>query len=751
MPRGHPVKVVYIGGYSRSGSTLLLQLLSGMPAVTAIGELHDVWRRSLRENQLCGCGLPFHDCPFWSAVIQDVFGTGPSGVRYAGLERRRMSIQGTGTPRGWPGLTRSISSALQTPNYLAGRRSYVELLGRLYTAVARAADTTTIIDSSKVPQYAWLLRSSEDLKVHMVHLVRDSRASAHSWRRVKVRPEVHWRTEYMARHSLLRSAVEWAAFNRLLARRRELYASYTLLRYEDLVDDPAGALREIGRAVGEEWPVDSALGRLTAGSSCAPHTASGNPVRFQTGPLHLRRDDAWQWDMPVHQQALVSAVTATGLRRYGYPLRTTTGGASSSVRSSYPGELKSPDVANGDAARAGELCQPKRLLMVSARYPPFIGGTELHVAEVARRLAARGHDVSVLTTELSGGQRRSEMRDGVRVITVPAWPAGRDWYFAPAVVTEVRRARWDVVHCQGYHTFVAPLGMLAALTSRQPYVVTFHSGGHDSRLRRLARPVQRRVLRGLLLRADHLVAVSDYEADFFARKLRLPEDRLSVISNGVSADFRPRSGPPGPEHRLICSLGRLERYKGHHRLIAALPELHRRDPSIRLVLVGAGDYGASLERQVDRLGLRHLVEFRSSAIDRREEISTLLGQASLVVSLSEYESQGVAVLEALAVGSPVLVNDATAFRQLGAAGLVNVVPPNCSSHTLAEIVLHCLQQDSVVPPQVPPTWEATTDALEALYEFVLQRARGRNREQRRGRGRSALASAVRHAPLAARE
>ena len=58
MPRGHPVKVVYIGGYSRSGSTLLLQLLSGMPAVTAIGELHDVWRRSLRENQLCGCGLP---------------------------------------------------------------------------------------------------------------------------------------------------------------------------------------------------------------------------------------------------------------------------------------------------------------------------------------------------------------------------------------------------------------------------------------------------------------------------------------------------------------------------------------------------------------------------------------------------------------------------------------------------------------------------------------------------------------------
>ncbi|MDQ3454585.1 MAG: glycosyltransferase, partial [Actinomycetota bacterium] len=199
--------------------------------------------------------------------------------------------------------------------------------------------------------------------------------------------------------------------------------------------------------------------------------------------------------------------------------------------------------------------------------------------------------------------------------------------------------------------------------------------------------------------------------------------------------------------RLICSLGRLERYKGHHRLIAALPELHRRDPSIRLVLLGTGDYRTRLESQVDRLGLRHLVEFRSSAIDRREEISTLLAQASLVVSLSEYESQGVAVLEALAVGSPVLVNDSTAFRQLGAAGLVSVVPPNCSSHALAEIVLHCLQEESVVPPQVPPTWEATTDALEALYELVVQRAR-RNRERRRRL--SVLASTVRHTAAARR-
>ena len=139
----------------------------------------------------------------------------------------------------------------------------------------------------------------------------------------------------------------------------------------------------------------------------------------------------------------------------------------------------------------------------------------------------------------------------------------------------------DLVHCQGYHTLVAPLAMLTALRARIPYVVTFHSGGHGSALRRSVRPLQAWLLRPLLIRAGRLIAVSDFEAALFARRLRIPLGAIEVIPSGVTLpeveDAQSPSGPP-----LILSIGRLERYKGHHRVLEAVPAVNEARPGTRL-------------------------------------------------------------------------------------------------------------------------------------------------------------------------
>src|SRR5690349_8235517 len=98
---------------------------------------------------------------------------------------------------------------------------------------------------------------------------------------------------------------------------------------------------------------------------------------------------------------------------------------------------------------------PLRVLLVTARYLPYIGGTEIHTYEVARRLVAAGHQVTVLTTDPSQALPQAEWTEEIEVLRVPAWPADRDYYFAPRIHRTVQQARWDVVHCQGYHTFVA--------------------------------------------------------------------------------------------------------------------------------------------------------------------------------------------------------------------------------------------------------------------------------------------------------
>src|SRR5579863_4117377 len=164
-----------------------------------------------------------------------------------------------------------------------------------------------------------------------------------------------------------------------------------------------------------------------------------------------------------------------------------------------------------------------RVLMVTARYFPLIGGIEMHVHEVGRRLAAGGFAITLLTTlpyALATPLPKEEWVEGMCILRVGAWPRGRDYYFAPEMYGLIARGGWDVVHCQGCHTLVPPLAMLAARHAKIPYVLTFHSGGHSSRLRTSMRGIQWRVQYGLFAGASRLIGVSRSEADYFRRRLR---------------------------------------------------------------------------------------------------------------------------------------------------------------------------------------------------------------------------------------
>src|SRR3989442_11457031 len=163
----------------------------------------------------------------------------------------------------------------------------------------------------------------------------------------------------------------------------------------------------------------------------------------------------------------------------------------------------------------GETSRPN-VLMVTARYFPCMGGIETHVYEVGRRFAARGIGVTILTTAPHTSVTplpKEEEIEGVRIIRVRAWPPQRDYYLAPEMYSIIKRGKWDLVHCQGCHTFVPPLAMFAAKEAKTPYIVTFHSGGHTSSIRNGIRGIQWKLLRPLLANASKLIGVSGFEVD----------------------------------------------------------------------------------------------------------------------------------------------------------------------------------------------------------------------------------------------
>lgn len=359
---------------------------------------------------------------------------------------------------------------------------------------------------------------------------------------------------------------------------------------------------------------------------------------------------------------------------------------------------------------------PLRILMITARFLPDIGGIETHVHQVAGRLTRLGHTVTVLTTDRSAERRYVEVFDGINVVRAPAWPRKRDYYFSPAIYSEVTKGDWDVVHIQGCHTFVPVVAMLAAIRSRKKFVVSFHSGGHSSIFRNSIRGLQWRLLKPLFKRADHLIGVSRYEARRFSQVMGIPATRFSVVFNGAEMP-KPSCGYKA-KSKVIVSVGRLERYKGHQRLIRAMPYLLHRDPELQLRIVGDGVYKDYLERLAGQLGISDRVMIGGITPSNRIELASILGTASVVALLSDYEAHPIAVMEALACGAKVVVTNVSGLADLVEDGFVASVEVNDHPAVVADVLWSSIQSGGDCTSVQLPTWDSCVSALESIYLSV---------------------------------
>jgi glycosyltransferase involved in cell wall biosynthesis len=372
-------------------------------------------------------------------------------------------------------------------------------------------------------------------------------------------------------------------------------------------------------------------------------------------------------------------------------------------------------------ARGAMSTEPLRVLMVTARYLPDMGGTETHVHEVSRRLAQmKDFEITVLATDRTRSRPRREVIDNVTVLRVPAWPSDRDYYLAPGISRVVgQRNKWDLVHCQGIHNPVPVLAMMSAIHIHTPYLVTFHTGGHTLSHRNALRATQWRILGPLLRRAASLVAVSRFEADTMSAQAHLRGKSITIIRNGGTLP------PPPPDTQVIpgriVSCGRLERYKGHQRVIEALPDVIRRDPEAHLIIIGQGPYETELRCCAERAGVADRVEIKQLEPSDRQAMAIAMAEASVIAAMSDYEAHPVAVMEALSVGRPVVGYDTAGIGDLVAEGLVQGVPPGSSASRVAEQLLHVMPIPTpTVLPQLP-TWDTSAEELGQLYLRTIGR------------------------------
>jgi hypothetical protein len=304
------MKVIYIAGYGRSGSTMLDRAIGQHDGYLSLGEVWKFWSHVAYADQYCGCGLRFSECPMWRRVrdvdpslFDPALGEWFYFLHEAELSTRRM--------------LRLLTSAGRADIDAAFPEEYQDALGRLYRTIQVATGAKVLIDSSKNPVYGYLLSQADDVELVVLHLTRDPRAVAFSWMRKRRDPGAT-DERMMYRQTVAKSAVFWDVWNvsvSAFARARDL--PWVRVEYAD-------AVRRIGDVVDTATVLAGhPVSRVDGGGQIVlgvDHTVSGNPCRFATGPVELTPDEEWRDALDAGSRRLVNVICRPLLRRYGYAL-----------------------------------------------------------------------------------------------------------------------------------------------------------------------------------------------------------------------------------------------------------------------------------------------------------------------------------------------------------------------------------------------------------------------------------------------
>jgi glycosyltransferase involved in cell wall biosynthesis len=327
-----------------------------------------------------------------------------------------------------------------------------------------------------------------------------------------------------------------------------------------------------------------------------------------------------------------------------------------------------------------------KILQVVERFYPRAGGAELHVFYISRELAKLGHDVTVVTSSSVAQQdvpglsnkgltlrnslpdlpRYEVNADGVKIYRFRPRLALYTLYLTPGLMRFLFQhlREYDIVHVHQYLHAEPSLVAIASKLEKTPFVLTAHDlissyGG----FRELAKNFADAAFgRAVLRSAAELIALTPINEEQYLQ-LGAPEERIRIVPNGITPEEFVNLKPSvkllqdlGNPERLVLFVGRLVSYKGPQYLVHAIADILDEYPSTKFVFIGQDDgYGAELKRQAISERVLNQCAFMGQVSD--EKLKEFYATADVFVLPSSCEAFGIAALESVAAGTPVVLAD----------------------------------------------------------------------------------------------
>jgi glycosyltransferase involved in cell wall biosynthesis len=352
-----------------------------------------------------------------------------------------------------------------------------------------------------------------------------------------------------------------------------------------------------------------------------------------------------------------------------------------------------------------------RVLILNERdlQHPTSGGAEVHVFEIFERLVKRGFEVT-LKASRAANAKKVEYVKGLRVERL-----GRLAIYYPRVIAttlaETRRGEYDVVvECLNKVPYYAPV------YSAAPVLALCHHLFGEVAFQQVPWPVAAAVFIAerpipWIYRSTPFITISESSReDLIARGLSASQ--ISVSHCGIR---RPelRVDPNRPRPQRVSYVGRLEPYKNVDVMLRAMKQIADRFPTAEIEIIGRGSARPSLERLVHELGIEDRTTFLGFVSD--EERDRRMASSRVCVFPSDKEGWGLTVIEANAVGTPVVASDAPGLRDSVRHGETGLLAPTGDVSAFAHHIAELLENDETAR-------EMSAAALEWSAGFSWDRA-----------------------------
>ena len=303
-----------------------------------------------------------------------------------------------------------------------------------------------------------------------------------------------------------------------------------------------------------------------------------------------------------------------------------------------------------------------------------IAGAERTTIEIAKNLDAEEFDSRVIVV------RDGPLRGELERAGVPVYVTGGEFDLrAPVIVRDMTRLLREI-EPDLVHTHMIGSDIVGGVSARRAGVPVVMTTQHDVYRRRLPYRLWRR-LTGRRLAA--VAAIAPSVVEYCVRELHVPRERVTVIENSVdTARFegvKPRTG----EGKVFGCIGSAIPVKGHTHAVSAMARVVDSVPGARLSIAGSGPELEVLARQARDLGLESAVDLKGLVSD----VPGFLAEVDILVHPSLEEAFGLALIEAMAAGRPVIASDLPATRHVLDEGRAGVLVPPADPGSLAQAMI----------------------------------------------------------------